>query len=63
MLIDTFLFFVFSDLNDPSIFRDLSKPIGALNPERLHRLKVRPSFLNLESFMLSSIAMYMFLTV
>lgn len=25
------------DLNDPSIYRDLSKPIGALNPERLQQ--------------------------
>lgn len=23
------------DLNDPAIYRDLSKPIGALNPKRL----------------------------
>ena len=28
------------DLNDPSIYRDLSKPIGALEPNRLERLKV-----------------------
>ncbi|XP_012243808.1 protein FAN [Bombus impatiens] len=29
------------DLNDPSIYRDLSKPIGALEPNRLERLKER----------------------
>ncbi|KAG1668548.1 Protein FAN [Nymphon striatum] len=29
------------DLSDPNIFRDLSKPIGALNPDRLARLKER----------------------
>ena len=23
------------DLNDPAVYRDLSKPVGALNPERL----------------------------
>lgn len=28
------------DLSDPKSFRDLTKPIGALNPERLKRLKV-----------------------
>ena len=26
------------DLNDPSIYRDLSKPVGALNPDRLAML-------------------------
>ncbi|XP_072169728.1 protein FAN-like [Diadema setosum] len=29
------------DLSDPATFRDLSKPIGALNPERLQRFKER----------------------
>jgi Beige/BEACH domain len=29
------------DLNDPSIYRDLSKPIGALNPVRLEYFKHR----------------------
>lgn len=29
------------DLNDPKYFRDLTKPIGALNDERLIRLKER----------------------
>ncbi|XP_062502057.1 protein FAN-like [Corticium candelabrum] len=29
------------DLQNPKIFRDLSKPIGALNPERLARYKAR----------------------
>ena len=28
------------DLNDPVTFRDLSKPIGAINPQRLQRFKV-----------------------
>lgn len=31
----------FSDLLNPASFRDLSKPIGALNTERLERLLVR----------------------
>uniref|UniRef100_A0A7S2W9Q9 Uncharacterized protein n=1 Tax=Mucochytrium quahogii TaxID=96639 RepID=A0A7S2W9Q9_9STRA len=29
------------DLNDPAIYRDLSKPIGALNPDRLKGFKTR----------------------
>ncbi|TYZ61985.1 hypothetical protein PybrP1_009835 [[Pythium] brassicae (nom. inval.)] len=29
------------DLTDPRVFRDLSKPIGALNPERLEYFKTR----------------------
>lgn len=29
------------DLNEPGTFRDLSKPVGALHPERLARLKQR----------------------
>ncbi|XP_041376652.1 protein FAN-like [Gigantopelta aegis] len=29
------------DLEDESVYRDLSKPIGALNPERLDRIKER----------------------
>ena len=29
------------DLKDPSVYRDLSKPIGALNPEKLSMLKKR----------------------
>ena len=29
------------DLTDPATFRDLSKPIGALNPERLQSFKVK----------------------
>lgn len=28
------------NLNDVNVYRDLSKPIGALNPTRLERLKV-----------------------
>lgn len=28
------------DLNNPKTFRDLTKPIGALNPERLIKLQV-----------------------
>lgn len=35
------------DLNDPSNFRDLSKPIGALNPKRLTEFKNR--FLDMPS--------------
>ena len=27
------------DLNNPNVYRDLSKPMGALNPERLNSLK------------------------
>lgn len=27
------------DLNDTDIYRDLSKPIGALNPDKLKRFK------------------------
>ena len=29
------------DLNNPDVFRDLSKPIGALNPQRLEMLRTR----------------------
>ena len=29
------------DLNNPEVYRDLSKPMGALNPERLRSLKER----------------------
>eukprot|EP00698_Gefionella_okellyi_P026273 TRINITY_DN9942_c0_g1_i1.p1 TRINITY_DN9942_c0_g1~~TRINITY_DN9942_c0_g1_i1.p1 ORF type:complete len:2968 (+),score=749.63 TRINITY_DN9942_c0_g1_i1:68-8971(+) len=29
------------DLNDPRIYRDLSKPVGALNEKRLEKLKIR----------------------
>ena len=29
------------DLEDPKTFRDLSKPVGALNQSRLSQLKVR----------------------
>ena len=29
------------DLDDPKIYRDLSKPIGALNPKRLNEFKNR----------------------
>lgn len=37
------------DLSNPDIFRDLSKPVGALNSERLERLKVFIDFLNIVS--------------
>ncbi|CAF1031400.1 unnamed protein product [Rotaria sordida] len=37
------------DLNDPQTFRDLSKPIGALNIERLERLKERYTNMSLPS--------------
>lgn len=30
----------FADMTDPATFRDLSKPVGALNKERLDRLLV-----------------------
>ncbi len=29
------------DLNDPAVFRDLSKPVGALNPARLELFRER----------------------
>lgn len=29
------------DLNDTMVYRDLSKPVGALNPDRLAKLKER----------------------
>lgn len=29
------------DINNPAIFRDLSKPMGALNPDRLEKLLER----------------------
>ena len=29
------------DLQNPSVFRDLSRPIGALNPDRLEGLETR----------------------
>ena len=32
------------DLNDPAVYRDLRKPIGALNPTRLERIKERYEF-------------------
>ena len=44
------------DLNNPEVYRDLSKPMGALNPERLRSLKERtadmpePRFLYGKSF-------------
>lgn len=31
---------LFEDLNNPEIYRDLSKPVGALNKERLEKLLV-----------------------
>lgn len=34
------------DLTDPATFRDLSKPIGALNPDRLRELQLRCSQLD-----------------
>lgn len=37
------------DLNDPQTYRDLSKPIGALNIERLERLKDRYTNMSLPS--------------
>ena len=32
------------DLSDPKVYRDLKKPVGALNPDRLERIKERYSF-------------------
>lgn len=37
------------DLNNSNIYRDLSKPIGALEPNRLEKLKVSYSALVLSS--------------
>lgn len=34
-------FFKSTDLSNPGTFRDLSRPVGALNKERLERLLVR----------------------
>lgn len=38
------------DLNNPKAFRDLSKPIGALNDERLTRLRQRYNEMKVENF-------------
>lgn len=45
ILINSFLknIFIFTDLSNPGTFRDLSRPVGALNKERLERLLVRGS--------------------
>lgn len=41
-IVSNFLKFIsFIDLSNPGTFRDLSKPVGALNKERLERLLVR----------------------
>lgn len=42
------------DLSDPKNFRDLSKPIGALNPTRLERLKERYNEMPLPKFLYGS---------
>lgn len=42
------------DLNDTNIYRDLSKPIGALNPTRLERLKERYSEMSDPRFLYGS---------
>ncbi|KAJ8681165.1 hypothetical protein QAD02_016952 [Eretmocerus hayati] len=42
------------DLNDPNIFRDLSKPVGALEPKRLERLKARYSEMSDPKFLYGS---------
>lgn len=34
------------DFSDPKTFRDLSKPIGALNPERLEQLRQRYKYMD-----------------
>ena len=41
------------DLSDSRVFRDLSKPIGALNPDRLAQLLERYNELELFGFILS----------
>ena len=41
ILIDFWRSISFVDLSNPETFRDLSKPVGALNQERLERLLVR----------------------
>ncbi|XP_011493823.1 PREDICTED: protein FAN-like [Ceratosolen solmsi marchali] len=42
------------DLNDPNVYRDLSKPIGALEPKRLERLKTRYSEMSEPKFLYGS---------
>ena len=42
------------DLNDPKVYRDLSKPMGALNPERLGSLKERMVDLSEPKFLFGS---------
>lgn len=39
-MLSIFKFLSLIDLNDLSVYRDLQKPVGALNEERLTRLKV-----------------------
>lgn len=41
------------DLKDPRIYRDLSKPIGALESNRLERLKVNFFFIYIYYFYFS----------
>lgn len=41
------------DLNNPNTFRDLSKPIGALNPKRLESFKARLCFHNIRLLLLT----------
>ena len=38
------------DINDPTNYRDLSKPIGALNPNREETFKVSKNVQNFRSF-------------
>lgn len=42
------------DLNDPSVYRDLSKPVGALEPNRLERLKERYTEMSEPKFLYGS---------
>lgn len=42
------------DLNDKNSYRDLTKPIGALNPERLERLKERSNEMGDPKFLYGS---------
>ncbi|XP_076657256.1 protein FAN isoform X1 [Halictus rubicundus] len=42
------------NLNDPGVYRDLSKPIGALDPDRLERLKERYTEMSEPKFLYGS---------
>lgn len=42
------------DLNNVNVYRDLTKPIGAINPERLKRLKKRRDEMETNRFLYGS---------